>query len=554
MPDGTPQFDLSSVGQDPGFRNATVADKTAFLSAHDADFRAATPADQGAYISHLMGFDKPTQFEQQRDPANQPGILSTAGSWLARQVPHSLADYGKAIAGPLVPGLSALQSNAGAAQGTAGALDRGQSVPYSVAAGLGSGVGVDAQKMEQAADVGNARGVIGEGTVPASMALAGPLLERGIGAVAPKAAEALQSSAAKNYEDVLNPTRIDTKYQTQKIMPQLMEERPVAMTRQGLADKAAGQADIAGQQIEDTVSNLQGSMKTQPVIDGLENLRQKYQVNGVSLRPEVDGAINTLQDQLRGISQPADVPGGAQGPGEASISYQDVVKARRILDQAVAEVGGYQGRPLSDTSMANIRKATANSFREELGNASPDLAAVNAKFHFWNTLGDVLDATIQRKTGQVNAFPKMETVIAGAGGLAKSGLAGATGYGAAINVLGKAIRSTGWRTLSAATKGSIADSLASGQFGNVANVLTKAGIFGAGQNQEQQDQDTTPAKATPQVPIASLLDYDPVQARQALANPITQHLVNALDPNVADAAIKKFGVIDTRKYFRGRNA
>jgi hypothetical protein len=292
------------------------------------------------------------------------------------------------------------------------------------------------------------------------------------------AANLLKSSAQKNYEDVLNPTRVDTKYQTQQIMPKLLEERPVAMTRQGLANKAAGQADIAGQQIEQTVSGLQGDMKTQPVINQLENLRQKYQVNGVSLRPEVDGAINTLQDQLRAVSKPADVPGGAQGPGEASISYQDVVRARRILDDAVAEVGGYQGKPLSDTSLANIRKATANSFREELSQASPDLAAVNAKFHFWNTLEDVLDQTMSRKTGQVNALPKVETIIGAAGGFAQSGISGAAGFGAAINLIGKAVRSTAWRTLSAATKGSIADALANGQFGAVSDLLGKVGVTG----------------------------------------------------------------------------
>jgi hypothetical protein len=362
---------------------------------------------------------------------------------------------------------------------------------------------------------------------------AGERTGEAINEVVPGVKNVLKQSAAKNYQDVLNPTRIDTKYQTQKIMPQLVKEAPVAMTRQGLAEKAAGQADIAGQQIEQTVSGLQGSMKTQPVIDGLENLRQKYQVNGVSLRPEVDGAINALQDQLRGISQPADVPGGAAGPGEASISYQDVVKARRILDQAVAEVGGYQGRPLSDTSMANIRKATANSFREELGNASPDLAAVNAKFHFWNTLNEVLEQTIQRKTGQVNALPKMETVIAGAGGLASGGgLTAALGFGAAMKALGSAFRSTGWRTVSAATKSSIADSLANGQFKNVLDTLGKAGIVAAGANQEQK-QDETP---TPQVPIASLLD-------------------RFLPPASENSRIQKLLAADRQqKYFRGRKA
>jgi hypothetical protein len=244
------------------------------------------------------------------------------------------------------------------------------------------------------------------------------------------------------------------------------------------------------------------------------------------------------------------VPGGAAGPGEATISNQDVVRARRILDDAVAEVGGYQGRPLADTSMANIRKATANSFREELGSASPDLAAVNAKFHFWNTLNDVLEQTIQRKTGQVNALPKVEMVIAGAGGLAKSGLRGGLAYAAAMKTLGAAIRSTGWRTVSAATKSGIADALASGQFDKVGPLLDRAGIVGAGQG--QQDQNAAPAQ-TPAVPIASLLDYDRLQGRQAFNNPLVQHAINTLSPATMDAMMKKYALTDTRKYW-GRNA
>ena len=55
-------------------------------------------------------------------------------------------------------------------------------------------------------------------------------------------------------------------------------------------------------------------------------------------------------------------------------------------------------------------------------------------------------------------------------------------------------------------------------------------------------------------PIATLLNrYDPVQARQAFANPVTQDALNTLNPGVANSLIKKYGVADTRKYFRGRN-
>src|SRR5207249_4921295 len=91
--------------------------------------------------------------------------------------------------------------------------------------------------------------------------------------------------------------------------------------------------------------------------------------------------------------------------------------------------------------------------------------------------------------GQVNALPKVETVIGAAGGFAKSGVSGAAGFGAAINLIGKVVRSTGWRTLSAATKGNIADALANGQFGAVADLLGKAGVTGRGAQATDQDQD-----------------------------------------------------------------
>jgi hypothetical protein len=72
----------------------------------------------------------------------------------------------------------------------------------------------------------------------------------------------------------------------------------------------------------------------------------------VSLRPEVDSAINSVSDQISAMG--------------SDISLQDAVKARRILDQAVAEAKGYQGAQLSDSGMAAIRKETANSIRSEL--------------------------------------------------------------------------------------------------------------------------------------------------------------------------------------------
>ena len=210
------------------------------------------------------------------------------------------------------------------------------------------------------------------------------------------------------------------------------------------------------------------------------------------------------------------------------ISLQDAVKARRILDNAVSEAKGYQGAQFSDASMAAIRKETANAIRSELGKASPDLATINAKFHFWNTLSEVMEQTIQRKTGQVGALPTMETAIAGAGGLAKSGLSGAATAGTAVWLLGKTIRSTGWRTVSAATKSSIADALASKNFDGAVDLLGKTGLVGqalslsggAGKQAADSDGESTGA---------SLLEkHGPVQMRQALSDPVAQDILQTV--------------------------
>jgi hypothetical protein len=132
----------------------------------------------------------------------------------------------------------------------------------------------------------------------------------------------------------------------------------------------------------------------------------------------------------------------------------------------VNESKGYSGAQLSDASLSAIRKNAANSIRAELSKASPDLAAVNAKFRFWNSLIDVMDATVQRKTGQEGAYPKVASAVIAAGGIAAHGMSGGL-YGVALYALANAVRSTGWRTTSAATKLSIADALANGNFDTV---------------------------------------------------------------------------------------
>lgn len=122
-------------------------------------------------ISKLIS-SQPTQFEQERNPNNQPGFLESAG--------HTALDMGKSMfGGGQKPGVTA-SDIAGPGVGLAksiysgykGARERGHGAGYSAAAGLATPLGVDVPGMEHNADVGNAAGIAGQAAVPAAAAVA----------------------------------------------------------------------------------------------------------------------------------------------------------------------------------------------------------------------------------------------------------------------------------------------------------------------------------------------------------------------------------------------
>lgn len=103
-----------------------------------------------------------TKFEQDRNPANQPGVLKSAASELgslAKGVPQMLSNAMEA-GGP--QGVAnAAQMGAQIGQEDSQRQQDNRSTPYRVAAAAVTPFGVNASGMEAAANVGNARGVIG---------------------------------------------------------------------------------------------------------------------------------------------------------------------------------------------------------------------------------------------------------------------------------------------------------------------------------------------------------------------------------------------------------
>lgn len=134
------------------------------------------------HISSVLMNSQPTQFEKDRSE-NAPGrgLAAHVGDWIQRQIPTempSASDVGMSLARHMVDPAGIIGSTVDAAKGYMGARSRGQGVGYSAAAGLAAPLGVDAERMEKAADVGDAGGVIGEGAIPAAMGAA-PLALKG---------------------------------------------------------------------------------------------------------------------------------------------------------------------------------------------------------------------------------------------------------------------------------------------------------------------------------------------------------------------------------------
>lgn len=135
----------------------------------------------------------PTQFEQQRDPSNQKGFISTVGDYVKNvaTTPPDVSLQGGLESG--IPGLGVANS---IGKGFSGARARGHGLAYSAVAGLGAPLGVNAEAMERAADVGNSRAILGEAAVPTAMALS-PLALDGARSISDFAKESPDVAAAR---------------------------------------------------------------------------------------------------------------------------------------------------------------------------------------------------------------------------------------------------------------------------------------------------------------------------------------------------------------------
>jgi hypothetical protein len=199
---------MSAIAQaltDKDFLTAQPDDQKAYLAHIDPDFAKASPEDQAAYHAavvlpavkqnSLKLNAQPTQFEKERPGVahvNQPGqgFLSHVGSGL-KSVAGGLANL------PMSPNeiTSSVAGQAGQMGADAAARQQeGRSTAYQIAAPIAQTVvpGLNPRGMEEAANVGDKAGIMGETVAPAAMAVA-PLVKEGAGVLRGKVGEAIHT-------------------------------------------------------------------------------------------------------------------------------------------------------------------------------------------------------------------------------------------------------------------------------------------------------------------------------------------------------------------------
>ena len=302
------------------------------------------------------------------------------------------------------------------------------------------------------------------------------------GTRATKIPAALKRSAKAQYGQALRATKETMKRRSARVVPKLIE-RGATGSRAKLLKTAEAKAGKALEELKEAEGRIPAGtkIKIEPVIDWLE--KKKEALTGARTKDGILGNeagvkhLERLQEQIIDLGD--DVP------------YETLVRVRRVLDREVAESGGFFGKSIKDTSKLSAKQEAANSIRQELGKARPDIARINAEFSLWKTTTEILEETARRTQGQSAPLgQQLAQAAGGAGGLAVGGatlgtggaIGGAVGGALLFKGVKALVQSPSWKTISAVKKNRLADAIVSGRTDLVAKAASAMILGGQGES------------------------------------------------------------------------
>lgn len=317
---------------------------------------------------------------------------------------------------------------------------------------------------EEYADLGSDLVGIGAGGAAARYA---PNAARGVATVADRLGvpEALERSAGVNYRKMLTPTSDDALVKAERVAggpspngpTGLVKERPVALTRKGMMDKAQAGMKESGPRAA-TVYDDKPSLDPTPILEHLEGLRrEKAVVKGTDVvsDPTLNGAIDELKANLEDMR-------GKDGKIAARSLDDFVDKLNRGL---VSPKGNM--RSLSPQTASAIEKSVAGRTRAYLDTAYPDAARVNAAYSTAKGTNDLLE---QQRKNEIKAESGVRTGTSSGFGAALKKMIPAPLRGIP-NAISSLTDSVAWDSVSGATKARIAELIRNGSLDQAAKII-----------------------------------------------------------------------------------
>lgn len=292
----------------------------------------------------------------------------------------------------------------------------------------------------------------------------------GAGKALEPAAKYLKESAAEGLGKVLAPTTKANKRLALKTLPRMVEESPIAMTRSGLLDSTKKSLATAGDALDDALANVPKGKTLDP--------KQIANVDS-ALQQMIDGFSYTTAKGTKQVTPGAEpsvhfIKEMKDSIAHLNPSFESVRDFRKILDGMVNKSGTWNATA-AEGSVKEVQRDTANLLRNELAKAAPDVAKANKDYAFYKGMQQLLEATLERQTGQKGNLTRMIMTAGGVAGGGGHGTAGAITGAAVMNALSRLTEGTAWRTVSAATKSKIADLISSDQLGEAMALITRLG-------------------------------------------------------------------------------
>lgn len=210
--------------------------------------------------------------------------------------------------------------------------------------------------------------------------------------------KALKESANKSVSQALAPTWKKMKQITEKLTPQFLKKW-IRGSQESIQKLAQEWVEEFGSKIDDAIEwwALDDVFVPRQVVDDVLTLAKgKTMVDWKVVNTVEHRVISEMQDMI------------SQFPDK--VWWKQARAIKQILDKVVyATKWGIWAEDLSYKN--TLAKSVADSLRNELSKASPDLAKLNKEFSFYKNLQDVIDTTITRQKPQQWAFRKFAGAI-----------------------------------------------------------------------------------------------------------------------------------------------